>query len=107
MSTQINQEQTDFDPTIIQAVKELRKIKTDIAALQEVADLLTETIKSALGDATFGTVNGEPVVRWTTVESSRLDVKKAKEILPAQVLDVLTVKSQSRRFQLLDGSEQW
>lgn len=107
MSLQINQDEVDFDPSIIGAIVRLRKLKAEIGELQEQADILTEQIKSAMGDAVTGTVNGAPAVRWSVVESSRFDVKKAREILPEQVIQLLETKSQTRRFQLLDGGEVW
>jgi len=107
MSLQINQEEIDFDPGVIGLLSRLRRLKAEIGEMQEQADILTEQVKSAMGDALIGTVNGAPAVRWTTVESTRFDVKKAREVLPQQVIDLLEVKSQSRRFQLLDGGEQW
>ena len=107
MSLQINPEEIDFDPAVAADIARLRRVKAEIGELQEQADILTERIKAALGDAIIGTVNGAPVVKWSIVESSRLDIKKAREVLPTQVLDLLEVKSQSRRFTLLDGGEQW
>jgi hypothetical protein len=107
MSLQINPEEIDFDPAVAANLSRLRRVKAEIGELQEQADILTEQIKSAMGDALIGTVNGAPAVRWTTVESTRFDVKKAREVLPQQVIDLLEIKSQSRRFTLLDGGEQW
>ena len=107
MSLQINPEEIDFDPGVIGLISRLRRLKAEIGELQEQADILTEQIKSAMGDALIGTVNGAPAVKWTVVESSRFDVRKAREVLPRQVIDLLEVKTQSRRFTLLDGGEQW
>ncbi|NBT79099.1 MAG: hypothetical protein EBT04_11720 [Betaproteobacteria bacterium] len=107
MSLQINPEEIDFDPGIADLISRLRRLKAEIGELQEQADILAEQIKSAMGDAIIGTVNGAPAVKWTTVESTRFDVKKAREVLPKQVIDLLEIKSQSRRFTLLDGGEQW
>ena len=107
MSLQINQEEVDFDPAIAGLIARLRRLKAEIGELQEQADILTEQIKSAMGDAVTGTVNGAPAVRWSVVESTRFDVKKAREILPAQVIELLETKAQTRRFQLLDGGETW
>jgi predicted phage-related endonuclease len=107
MSLQINPEEIDFDPGVIGLISRLRRLKAEIGELQEQADILTEQIKSAMGDALIGTVNGAPAVKWTIVESSRFDVRKAREVLPRQVIDLLEVKTQSRRFTLLDGGEQW
>ena len=107
MSLQINQEEVDFDPAIVGLITRLRRLKDEISELKEQEDILTEQIKSAMGDAVTGTVNGAPAVRWSVVESTRFDVKKAREILPAQVIELLETKAQTRRFQLLDGGEQW
>ena len=107
MSLQINPEEIDFDPGVIGLITRLRRLKAEIGELQEQADILTEQIKFAMGEAVTGTVNGAPAVRWTTVESTRFDIKKAREVLPRQVIDLLEIKSKSRRFQLLDGGEQW
>jgi predicted phage-related endonuclease len=92
MSLQINQEEIDFDPGVIGLLSRLRRLKAEIGEMQEQADILTEQVKSAMGDALIGTVNGAPAVRWTTVESTRFDVKKAREVLPQQVIDLLEVK---------------
>ena len=107
MSLQINPEEIDFDPGVAGLISRLRRLKAEIGELQDQADILTEQIKSAMGDALIGTVNGAPAVKWTVVESSRFDVRKAREVLPQQVIDLLEVKTQSRRFTLLDGGEQW
>jgi hypothetical protein len=40
------------------------------------------------------------------VTSSRFDVKRAKELLPQQVLDVLQVQTNSRRFTLVNQDQQ-
>ncbi len=42
-----------------------------------------------------------PVVRYTFVESKRFDTKRAREILPAQVIDTLEIISTSRRFSIV------
>jgi len=46
-------------------------------------------------------------VRYALIESERIDTKKLREVLPPQVLDLVTVKSQSRRFTVLTGEEQY
>jgi hypothetical protein len=55
-----------------------------------------------MGSAELALYQNQPVVRWTTVESRRFDTKKAREILPVQVIDLLEVVSQSRRFTLVE-----
>jgi hypothetical protein len=46
-----------------------------------------------------------PVGRWSFVESKRFDTKRAREILPAQVIEALEVVTTSRRFSLVSGDE--
>jgi hypothetical protein len=48
---------------------------------------------------------GNEVVRWSFVESRRLDVKKAREILPVQVIELLEVPTMSRRFTVVESGE--
>jgi predicted phage-related endonuclease len=43
-----------------------------------------------------------PVIRWTTVESKRFDTKRAREILPPQVIEALETVSTSRRFTIVE-----
>jgi len=107
MSLQINPEEIDFDPGIAGLIARLRRLKAEIGELQEQADILTEQIKSAMGDAIIGTVNGHPAVKWTVVKTSRFDTTRAKELLPPQVVEALTIESTQKRFTLLQGDEQW
>jgi predicted phage-related endonuclease len=105
MSVQITPEIVDFDPAVAHWVEQYRQAKNEISKLTEQADIARSHIEAALGQAEIGTVQGNPVVRWKSVQSTRLDVKKAREILPEQVLDILMVKSDSRRFILVDPDE--
>jgi hypothetical protein len=59
-----------------------------------------------MGDSETALYENKPVVRWTRVESRRFDTKKAREILPQQVIDVLEIVSTSRRFTLVDPDPQ-
>lgn len=101
MSIQNNQETVDFDSAVASWVAEYKDLKAQIAALSERAEVARQHIEAALGDATLGYVDGVPAVRWQTVTSSRLDIKKAREVLPEQVLELLTVESVSRRFEIV------
>lgn len=71
---------------------------------QEVADRAKQHITTALGDAECGTVNGEPAVRWTVVQSARLDTKKLRAEHP-ELVDQFTVPSTTRRFTLVDPKD--
>jgi len=105
MSMQIDLETVALDPDVARYVLEFKKLKLEEAQLKEQLADARQRIESAMGEATIALVDGAPAVRWTPVESTRFDVTKAKEILPQQVLDLLMVKSTSRRFTLIDGSE--
>lgn len=102
MSIQHDADTVDFDRSVAYWVDELRKIRAEKAKLAEAEDIARQHIEAALGDATIGYVNGVPAVRWSVVESERLDVKKAREVLPEQVLNLLMRKQTTRRFSLLD-----
>lgn len=102
MSTQINQQEVVFDNNVVTLIQQLKRVKADLAALQEQADILTEQIKFSMGEATIGTIDGRPVVRWTVVETTRFDTKKAREILPDDLVTALTTHSIQRRFTIVD-----
>lgn len=82
-----------------------KKTQADIKALEEKASTAKEKIQEALGDNEIGTLDGSPVVRWTKVTSTRLDMKKAREVLDPKILEFLSSESTSRRFTLVELGE--
>jgi predicted phage-related endonuclease len=76
-----------------------------IAELEEKRAVAREHLEVALGEAETACIKGHPVVRFTKVESRRFDTKRAKELLPPQVLDTLEIISYSRRFTLVRDEE--
>jgi len=106
MSTEIEKGVIDFDESIAMWLEQYRAALAKIKEWEEVADVARSHIEAALGDAEVGLYKGQQVVRYTTVSSTRFDVKRAKELLPAQVLDVLQVQSNSRRFTLVNQDQQ-
>jgi predicted phage-related endonuclease len=80
-------------------------MNTAIAALEEKKKAARDRIEAALGDAETGTVAGVPVIRWAHVTSTRLDQRKAKQLLGDRV-DEAMVETTSRRFVLVDPDEQ-
>ena len=102
MSTEIEKGVIDFDESIAMWLEQYRSALAKIKEWEEVADVARSHIESALGDAEIGLYKGQQVVRFTTVTSTRFDVKRAKELLPPQVLDVLQVQTNSRRFTLVN-----
>lgn len=106
MSTEIEKGVIDFDESIAMWLEQYRSALAKIKEWEEVADVARSHIESALGDAEVGLYKGQQVVRFTTVTSTRFDVKRAKELLPPQVLDVLQVQTNSRRFTLVNQDQQ-
>jgi predicted phage-related endonuclease len=82
-----------------------KKTQAEIKALEEKASTAKEKIQEALGDNEIGTLDGSPVVRWTKVTSTRLDMKKAREVLDPKILEFLSSESTSRRFTLVELGE--
>lgn len=105
MSTEIEKGVIDFDESIAMWLEQYRAALAKIKEWEEVADVARSHIEAALGDAEVGLYKGQQVVRYTTVTSTRFDVKRAKELLPAQVLDVLQVQTNSRRFTLVNQDQ--
>ena len=107
MSMQVDIDTIALDPDVARYVLEYKKLKLEQKQLEEQIADARGRIESAMGDSKIALVDGAPAVRWATVESERFDVKKAREILPPQVLDLLLVKSISKRFTLIDGSDSY
>lgn len=102
MSTEINLQMVDLDPTASAFLTAYIEAKHKVKEWQEKADIARQQIESAMGDHEIGLVNGREAVRWTKVESRRIDTAKVRELLPAQVLDLVEVTSVSRRFSIVD-----
>ena len=105
MSVEIEKGVIDFDDNAIAWLENYKNALAGVKEWQEVADIARSHLESALGDAETGIYQGQSVVRWTSVESSRFDVKKAREILPENVVDLLQTTSISRRFTLVNQDE--
>jgi len=106
MSTESSIGIVDFDDGIAQWLQQYKHAKEEIARWEEIADIARSHLENAMGDAETALYENKPVVRWTHVESRRFDTKKAREILPQHVIDVLEVVSMSRRFTLVDQDPQ-
>ena len=106
MSIQTSPGTVDFDEGIAQWLQQFKHAKEEIARWEEVADIARSHVESAMGEAETALYQNKPVVRWTRVESRRFDTKKAREILPDQVINLLEVVSTSRRFVIVDQDEQ-
>jgi predicted phage-related endonuclease len=102
MSTGISLEMVDLDPVASAMLAAYIEARAKSKEWAEKADAYAEQVKAALGDHNVGLVNGREAVRWTTVESRRIDTKKAREILPPQVIDLLEVVTVSKRFTIVE-----
>ncbi len=102
MSVEIETGVVDFDSNTAAWLENYKNALAKIKEWQEVADVARAHIEQSLGDAEVGMYQNRPVVRWSFIETRRFDIKRAKEILPEQVLDTLEVISNSRRFSIVD-----
>jgi predicted phage-related endonuclease len=102
VSVEIETGVVDFDNNTASWLENYKNALAKIKEWQEVADVARAHIEQSLGDAEVGMYQNRPVVRWSFVETRRFDVKRAKEILPPQVLDTLEVITNSRRFAIVE-----
>jgi len=102
VSVEIETGVIDFDDNTAAWLENYKNALAKIKEWQEVADVARAHIEQSLGDAEVGMYQNRPVVRWSFIETRRFDVKRAKEILPEQVLDTLEVISNSRRFSIVE-----
>jgi predicted phage-related endonuclease len=106
VSVEIETGVVDFDDNTASWLENYKNALTKIKEWQEVADVARAHIEQSLGDAEVGMYQNQPVVRWSFIETRRFDVKRAKEILPEQVLDTLEVITNSRRFSIVEQSNE-
>lgn len=105
MSVEIEKGVIDFDTQTAAWLEQYKNTLAKIKELQEVADVARSHIEAALGDAETGMFMNRPVVRWTHIESRRFDTKRAKELLPPQVVEALEMVSTSRRFSIVSEDD--
>jgi len=106
VSVEIETGVVDFDDNTASWLENYKNALTKIKEWQEIADVARAHIEQSLGDAEVGMYQNQPVVRWSFIETRRFDVKRAKEILPEQVLDTLEVITNSRRFSIVEQSNE-
>jgi predicted phage-related endonuclease len=102
VSVEIETGVVDFDDNTAAWLENYKNALAKIKEWQEVADVARAHIEQSLGDAEVGMYQNRPVVRWSFIETRRFDIKRAKEILPPQVLDTLEVITNSRRFAIVE-----
>jgi hypothetical protein len=79
----------DLDPAASAFLAAYIEAKIKIKEWQEKADIAAEQVKAALGDCEIGLVNGREAIKWTFVESRSLDITKARNLLPAELVEQL------------------
>lgn len=84
-------------------VVHLKQLRQDRNMIDEQIELAEGHIKDALGDAEVGTLNGEPIVKWTHVVTNRFDQKAAKALLTDDQVAACTKPSESRRFTIVEA----
>lgn len=92
----------DLDPAASAFLAAYIEAKVKIKEWQEKADIAAEQVKAAMGDHEVGLVNGREAVRWTTVEATRIDSKKVRELLPEDIVAKIETTSVTRRFSIVD-----
>ena len=100
MSTQ--GKSVDLDPAASAFLAAYIEAKAKIKEWEEKANVAADQVKAALGDSEIGKVNGREAIKWTFVESKALDVKKAREVLSAELVAQLETTRTSRRFVLVE-----
>ena len=106
MSVEIETGVVDFDDNTAAWLENYKNALAKIKEWQEVADVARSHIENSLGDCEVGIYQNRPVVRWSFIETKRFDIKRAKEILPQQVLDTLEVITNSRRFSIVESDNE-
>ena len=87
------------------AIEELRKLKTELKALEERKDDLETVIKSTMASAERLHQSGTVLATWKTQSTSRVDLKRLRAELP-EAAQVCTVESTVRRFLLKGGADE-
>jgi len=77
----------------------LRHCKTKMAEYAEMIERSKAAVQEALQDNEIGTIDGQPVIRWSHQKVTRLDQKKLKAEHPEIVAQYM-VTSEQRRFEI-------
>lgn len=102
MTIEIETGVVDFDDGVGQWLRQYKDAQLEVKKWQEIADIARSHLEAAMGDAQLAMYQNRPVIRWTIVESKRFDTKRAREILPEQVIDALETITTSRRFTIVE-----
>ena len=105
MSLEIELGVIELDDTAQAWLLAYKKTKAEIAQLEEKLQVARDHLELALGSNEVALIKGQPVIRWTKTESHRFDTKKAREILPAELIGALETTIVSRRFSIVMDEE--
>jgi len=106
MTIQIDNKSVILDENTAQWLKQYRDALTKVKEWQEIADIARSHLEVALGENEVAIYQGQEVVRWSTVTSKRFDVKKAREMLPGNVISLFELEQVTRRFTLVDQDKE-
>lgn len=101
MSLEIEPGVIELDDTAQAWLLQYKATKAQIAEMEERLQVARDHLEMALGSSELALIKGQPVIRWTKTESHRFDTKKARELLPAELIEVLETKIISRRFSIV------
>lgn len=105
MSLEIEPGVIELDDTAQAWLLAYKKTKAEIAQLEEKLQVARDHLELALGSSELALIKGQPVIRWTRTEAHRFDTKKAREILPAELIGALETTIVSRRFSIVEVDE--
>jgi hypothetical protein len=105
LSIEIEPGVIELDDTAQAWLLQYKTLKHQIAEMEERLKVAREHLEFALGDSELALIKGQPVIRWTRTESNRFDTKKAREVLPAELISVLETTIVSRRFSIVADEE--
>jgi len=106
MTIQIDNKSVILDENTAQWLKQYRDALSKVKEWQEIADIARSHLEVALGENEVAIYQGQEVVRWSTVTSKRFDVKKAREMLPGNVISLFELEQVTRRFTLVDQDKE-
>lgn len=106
MTIQVDNKSVILDENTAQWLKQYREALAKVKEWQEIADIARSHLEVALGENEVALYQGQEVVRWTNVTSKRFDVKKAREMLPGNVISLFEIEQISRRFTLVDQDKE-
>lgn len=82
-------------------VEILKWCKAKRAEIAELEKQAKEVVQAALGDAEFGSIDGELAVTWKTTKRRALDQKLLAELYPDVAEECKSV-TEVRRFEVCD-----